>query len=64
MTQDLHQRAVEFHDLAAHARRVAAAHLRKGDAGNSTRTYQARDGTLRQSPSGLTASPAEIRNVG
>jgi hypothetical protein len=31
MPQDSHQRAAEFHDLAAHAHRVAAAHFDKGD---------------------------------
>jgi hypothetical protein len=31
MPNDSHQRAAEFHDLAAHAHRVAASHHAKGD---------------------------------
>ena len=31
MPQDSHQRAAEFHELAAHAHRAAAAHIGKGD---------------------------------
>jgi hypothetical protein len=31
MPSDSHQRAAEFHDLAAHAHRVAATHYSKGD---------------------------------
>lgn len=31
MPNDSHQRAAEFHDLAAHAHRVAATHHDKGD---------------------------------
>jgi hypothetical protein len=31
MPNDSHQRAAEFHDLAAHAHRVAATHYDKGD---------------------------------
>jgi len=31
MPKESHQRAAEFHDLAAHAHRAAAAHLDKGD---------------------------------
>ena len=31
MPYDSHQRAAEFHDLAAHAHRVAATHHGKGD---------------------------------
>jgi hypothetical protein len=31
MPQDSHRRAAEFHELAAHAHRVAEAHIGKGD---------------------------------
>jgi hypothetical protein len=31
MPNDSHQRAAEFHDLAAHAHRIAASHHAKGD---------------------------------
>ena len=31
MPNDSHQRAAEFHDLAAHAHRIAATHHAKGD---------------------------------
>jgi len=53
---DWHQRAAEFHDLAAHAHRVAAMRHGQEDHQNRTRTFETGDGILSKGSPVLTRS--------